>query len=177
MYDALTGTNTGTYDQYVAQNGYMPRSTYEGTRALRGDQIPWQDQLRNSMIIPASTDVPTPVAAPEISMIGRYAPTPYTPVTNQFPSLLSPTNAPSYSGNYGVNRYAGLLGPQLNFNAPTGTMPSYNTNTYQPTPSTEPNDIYKMGSLLSSMNNPIFSFIGNDMMSKTPTGSYTVNKS
>jgi len=66
------------------------------------------------------------------SMIGRYTPSQYSPVANQFPSLLSPQPMNNYSGNYGVNRFTGLLGSPLNFNAPTGTMSSYSTNTYQP---------------------------------------------
>jgi hypothetical protein len=33
----------------------------------------------------------------------------------------------------GAGQYlGGLLGPELNFNAPTGTMPNYSGNTYQP---------------------------------------------
>jgi hypothetical protein len=36
---------------------------------------------------------------------------------------------------YGASQYlGGLLGPELNFSAPSGTMPSYSTNTYQPGP-------------------------------------------
>jgi hypothetical protein len=110
------------------------------------------------------------------SMIGRYTPSQYSPVANQFPSLLSPQPMNNYSGNYGVNRFTGLLGSPLNFNAPTGTMPSYSTNTYQPQQFTQPTDTYKMGSLLYGSNNPLFNFIGRDMMSQNPTGNYTFTK-
>jgi hypothetical protein len=110
------------------------------------------------------------------SMIGRYTPSQYSPVANQFPSLLSPQPMNNYSGNYGVNRFTGLLGSPLNFNAPTGTMPSYSANTYQPQQFTQPTDTYKMGSLLYGSNNPLFNFIGRDMMSQNPTGNYTFTK-
>jgi hypothetical protein len=77
----------------------------------------------------------------------------------------------------GAGQYlSGLLSPELNFNAPTGTMPNYSGNTYQPSLSQGPMDIYKMGSLLYGSNNPLFNFIGRDMMSKTPTGNYTFTR-
>jgi hypothetical protein len=56
---------------------------------------------------------------------------------------------------YGASQYlGGLLGPELNFSAPGGTMPSYSTNTYQPGPWTydKQNDIQGMLQQLANDN-------------------------
>lgn len=56
---------------------------------------------------------------------------------------------------YGAGQYiGGLLGPQLNFNAPSGTMPSYSTNIYQPGPFnySPTNDIQGMLKQLAQQN-------------------------
>ena len=71
---------------------------------------------------------------------------------------------------------SGLLGPELNFSAPSGTMPSYSTNTYQPTPWEGPSEMYKLGALLSQSNEPLFRWVGNDMMKKTPMATWTITK-
>ena len=48
---------------------------------------------------------------------------------------------------YGAGQYlGGLLGPELNFSAPSGTMPSYSTNTYKPGPFNSPNYMTADGS-------------------------------
>jgi hypothetical protein len=149
MYDALTGTNTGTYEQYVAQNGYMPKSTYEATRSLRGDQIPWQDQLRNSMIIPPSTDVQAPVAAPEMSMIKSSIPYKYN-VPNEMGFLQNPTGllansqfANTPNNNLGAARFGGLLGAPINYAQPNVNTVTPTQNPYQPTQNPNPADILK----------------------------------
>jgi hypothetical protein len=138
MYNPLTGTNTGTYEQYIAQNSYIPRDTYEGTRALRGDIIPWQDQIRNSMILPPSASVQAPVAAQEMSMIRPSVPYNYA-MPNVMSFLTSPTNLFSNSqwantpnNNLGINRFSGLLGPSINYGNPNTTnytAPTTTTNT------------------------------------------------
>ena len=78
----------------------------------------------------------------------------------------------------GAGQYlGGILNPQLNFNAPNATMyPQYSTPTYQPTPWEGPSELYKIGSLLSQTTNPIFRWIGTNMMKPTPMGTYTINK-
>jgi hypothetical protein len=56
---------------------------------------------------------------------------------------------------YGASQYlGGLLGPELNFSAPSGTMPSYSANTYQPGPWTydKQNDIQGMLQQLANDN-------------------------
>ncbi len=78
---------------------------------------------------------------------------------------------------YGAGQYiGGLLGPQLNFNAPSGTMPSYSTNIYQPTPWEGPSDMYKIGSIFAQSGNPLFNFMGTDMMRKNPLVNWTITK-
>ncbi len=78
---------------------------------------------------------------------------------------------------YGAGQYlGGLLGHELNFSAPGGTMPSYSTNTYQPTPWEGPSEMYKLGALLSQSNEPLFRWVGNDMMKKTPLATWTMTK-
>ena len=128
MYNALTGTNTGTYEQYIAQNSYIPRDTYEGTRALRGDQLSWQDQIRNSMILPPSASVQAPVTAQEMSMIQPSVPYTYN-VPNETEFLQNPTGllansqfANNPNNNSGVARFlGGLLGLPINYNQPNTT--------------------------------------------------------
>jgi hypothetical protein len=178
MYNALTGENTGTYEQYIAQNGYMDRGTYEGTRALRGDQIPWQDQLRNSMILPPSTNVQEPVAAQQMSMIQPSVPYTYN-VPNEMGFLQNPAGllansqfANTPNNNLGAARFIGLLGAPINYSAPSNAIQNNYQSTYQPS-AFQTSNMYKLGSALSTSNNPIFSFIGNDMMSSSPIGNYT----
>lgn len=79
----------------------------------------------------------------------------------------------------GAGQYlGGLLGPQLNFNAPNGTMyPQYSTPTYQPTPWEGPSDMYKLGSIFAQSSNPLFNFMGTDMMRKNPVVNWTITKS
>jgi len=79
---------------------------------------------------------------------------------------------------YGASQYlGGLLGPGLNFNAPSGKMyPQYSTPTYQPGPWEGPNEMYKLGALLSQSNEPLFRWVGNDMMKKTPMATWTITK-
>ena len=75
---------------------------------------------------------------------------------------------------YGAGQYlGGLLSPQLNFNAPSGTMSNYNTQTYQPTPWAGPSNMYKFGTLLYTSDNPLFRILGEDMMSKNPKTQWT----
>jgi hypothetical protein len=79
---------------------------------------------------------------------------------------------------YGASQYlGGLLGPELNFNAPSGTIyPQYSGQTYQPTPWEGPSEMYKLGSLLSQSNEPLFRWVGNDMMKKTPMATWTITQ-
>ena len=75
----------------------------------------------------------------------------------------------------GAGQYlGGLLGPELNFNAPTGTMYSeYSAPTYKPTPWEGPSKLYQLGNLLYNSGHPIFSFFGKDMMSQNPKTQWT----
>jgi len=68
---------------------------------------------------------------------------------------------------------SGLLGPELNFSAPNGTMPSYSTNIYQPTPWEGPSKMYQFGNMLYSSGHPLFRLLGEDMMSKNPKTQWT----
>ena len=129
MYNPLTGTNTGTYEQYVAQNGYMPRDTYEGSRALRGDIIPWQDQFKPTLSQPAAQEVYAP-PVPWTSMIHPSVPYEYM-MPNIMNFLTAPTNLFSNSqwantpnNNLGAARFGGLLGSPINY-----TNPNTTTNT------------------------------------------------
>jgi hypothetical protein len=128
MYNPLTGTNTGTYEQYIAQNSYIPRDTYEGTRALRGDIIPWQDQFKPIISQPVGQQVYAPV--PWTSMIRPSVPYNYA-MPNIMNFLTSPTSLFSNSqwantpnNNLGVARFGGLLGSPINY-----TNPNTTTNT------------------------------------------------
>ena len=137
MYNPLTGTNTGTYEQYIAQNSYIPRDTYEGTRALRGDIIPWQDQFKPMVSQPVAQQVYAP-SVPWTSMIGPSVPYNYA-MPNVMSFLTSPTNLFSNSqwantpnNNLGINRFSGLLGPSINYGNPNTTnytAPTTTTNT------------------------------------------------
>ena len=137
MYNPLTGTNTGTYEQYIAQNSYIPRDTYEGTRALRGDIIPWQDQFKPMVSQPVAQQAYAP-PVPWASMIRPSVPYNYV-VPNVMSFLTSPTNLFSNSqwantpnNNLGINRFSGLLGPSINYGNPNTTnytAPTTTTNT------------------------------------------------
>jgi len=76
---------------------------------------------------------------------------------------------------YGASQYlGGLLGPELNFNAPSGTMyPQYSTPTYQPTPWEGPSKMYQFGNMLYTSGHPLFRLLGEDMMSKNPKTQWT----
>ncbi len=128
MYNFLTGTNTGTYEQYIAQNSYIPRDIYEGTRALRGDIIPLQDQFKPIISQPVAQQVDAPVQW--TSMIGPSVPYNYA-MQNVMSFLTSPTNLFSNSqwantpnNNLGAARFGGLLGSPINY-----TNPNTTTNT------------------------------------------------
>jgi len=84
--------------------------------------------------------------------------------------LYGPQQQYSGAGQY----LGGLLGPALNFNAPSGMVsPQYNTPTYQPTPWEGPSMMYKFGNMLSTSGHPLFALMGNDMMSKNPKTQWT----
>lgn len=72
----------------------------------------------------------------------------------------------------GAGRFINPLSSPINYNAPDNTMQNNYESLYIPA-AFKTSPTYNMGSLLSSSNNPIFSFIGNDMMSASPKGNYT----
>ena len=98
---------------------------------------------------------------------------PYPSIDTMFPNLNSnllqqrPTGAMQGAGRF-YNPYSN----SINYNSPNNTMQNNYESLYSPA-AFEPSPVYQMGSLLASTNNPIFSFIGNDMMSSSPQGSYT----
>ena len=80
---------------------------------------------------------------------------------------------------FGASKYlnGGLLSMPLNFNAPTGNaVQQYTTPVYQPTPWSGPSEMYQLGNLLYQGNNPIFRWVGQDMMRAQPMGTYTITK-
>ena len=142
-------------------------SSYTPKRYLTGD--PFIDFIANAVI-------------PESAWKNNYTPTdktvnatvsPYPSMEKMFPNLSTnllqsqPTGAME-----GAGRFRNLLDTPINYSAPTNAVQNNYESTYKPA-AWEPSPIYKMGSLLSSSDNPIFSFIGNDMMSSSPKGSYT----
>lgn len=98
---------------------------------------------------------------------------PYPSIDTMLPNLNSNLLQQISEGNMqGAGRFINLLNAPINYSAPTNFAQSNYESTYKPA-SWEPSPIYKMGSLLSSSDSPILSFIGNDMMSSSPKGSYT----
>ena len=98
---------------------------------------------------------------------------PYPSIDTMFPNLNSNLLQQISEGNMqGAGRFMNSLNAPINYSAPTNFAQSNYESTYKPA-SWEPSPIYKMGSLLSSSDSPILSFIGNDMMSSSPKGSYT----
>jgi hypothetical protein len=75
----------------------------------------------------------------------------------------------------GVGQYlgGGLLSMPLNFNAPSGTMPNYSNQTYQPTQWEGPSKMYQFGNMLYTSGHPLFRLLGEDMMSKNPKTQWT----
>ncbi len=71
----------------------------------------------------------------------------------------------------------GLLGPALNFNAPNNAInQQYSLPSYQPTLWEGPSDMYKIGSIFAQSGNPLFNFMGTDMMRKNPLVNWTITK-
>jgi hypothetical protein len=98
---------------------------------------------------------------------------PYPSIGQLFPNLNTNLPQPQFTGAMeGAGRFRNLLDAPINYSAPSNVVQNNYESTYKPA-AWEPSPIYKMGSLLSSSDNPIFSFIGNDMMSSSPKGSYT----
>ena len=98
---------------------------------------------------------------------------PYPSIDAMFPNLNSNLLQQRPIGAMqGAGRFINPLSSQINYNAPNNAMQNNYESLYIPA-AFETSPIYNMGSLLSSSNNPIFSFIGNDMMSASPQGNYT----
>lgn len=98
---------------------------------------------------------------------------PYPSIDTMLPNLNSNLLQQISAGDMqGAGRFISSLNAPINYSAPTNSVQSNYESTYKPA-SWEPSPIYKMGSLLSSSDSPILSFIGNDMMSSSPKGSYT----
>ena len=99
---------------------------------------------------------------------------PYPSIDTMFPNLNGNLlQQRPMSAMQGAGRFYNPYSNSINYNSPNNTMPNNYESLYNPA-SFEPSPVYQMGSLLASTNNPIFSFIGNDMMSSSPQGNYTI---
>ena len=143
-------------------------SSYTSQRYLTGD--PFIDFIANA-VVPESAwkSNNTFVNKPIDNTVN-----PYPSVNTMFPNLSTNLLQPKITGAMdGAGRFSNLLRSQINYNAPTNTMQNNYESSYKPT-AWDTSDAYKLGSVLSTSNHPLFNWMGNDLMSANPVVNWTI---